>query len=103
MTGRGINATGGEQHTVTDRGHGHPAGEGVDDQAVQRVAVDVGAHPAGAMAAGQQQRVNAVESGFSPTGRVLIFRGLQHVLICAARVLVGPQHSPHERDGAQHR
>ncbi len=55
MTGRGINAASGQQHTVTDRGHLQPAGEGVDDQALQRLAIDVGAHAAGAMAAGQQQ------------------------------------------------
>ena len=72
MAGRGIDAARGQQHAVADRGHLQPAGEGVDDEPVQGLAVDVGAHAAGAMAAGQQQPVDAVERGLGPTGRVLV-------------------------------
>jgi hypothetical protein len=44
----------GQQHAVTDGRDDKPAGESVDDESVEGVAVDITAHPAGAVAAGQQ-------------------------------------------------
>lgn len=48
-----------------------PPLEGVDDEPVQDVAVDIAAHAAGAMPAGQQQGVDSVETGLRPRDWVL--------------------------------
>jgi hypothetical protein len=76
---------------VADRSHRQVATESLDYCCLQRAVLQVWPHATGAMSTGQEQAVEIGEPDVFPAQRSPVFRGLHHLSIRSAAIVIGAQ------------